>query len=217
MSEIMDEINEDLRRQQLEQFWKENGAWIIGGVILAVVFTAGLTWWRAHTYARNLQETSQLIEIINESDVDKLNSFADKTDKDHAVVARFAAAAVYAKRQQPEKAAAIYASIQNTTGVDGTYRDLARLLSASQRLETADPAGLHKDLKSLTDKGEAWRFSALELEALLYAREHKLKEAADSLAEIIADSAAPQDVRMRASTLREFYIGAADGAAKGNN
>ena len=215
MSDIMEEISEDLRRQQLEQFWKENGVWIIGGVILAVIFTAGLTWWRGHTYARNLQETAQLIEIINESDVEKLSAFAEKTDKDHAVVARFAAAAVYAKRQQSEKATAIYASIQNTTGVDGTYRDLARLLSASQRLETGDPAALHKDLSALTDKGDAWRFSALELEALLYAREHKLKEAAASLAEIIADSGAPQDVRMRASTLREFYVGAAEGAPKG--
>lgn len=214
MSDIMDEISDDLRRQQLEQFWKENGAWIIGGVILAVVFTAGLTWWRSHTYERNLRETAQLIEIINESDVEKLTAFAEKTGKDHAVIARFAAAAVYAKRKQSDKAVAIYTSIQNTTGVDRTYRDLARLLSVSQRLETADPAALHKDLSALTDKGDVWRFSALELEALLYAREHKLKEAAGSLAEIIADSAAPQDVRMRATTLREFYIGAADGAAK---
>ncbi|TAL30323.1 MAG: tetratricopeptide repeat protein [Alphaproteobacteria bacterium] len=211
MSDIMEEISEDLRRQQLEQFWKENGAWIIGGVFLAVVFTAGLTWWRAHTFERNLRETAQLIEIINESDVEKLSSFADRTDKDHAVIARLAAAAVYAKRQQPEKAVAIYTSIQNTTGVDRTYRELARLLSVGQRLETGDPAALHKDLKELTGKGDTWRFSALELEALLYARERKLKEAAASLAEIIADSSAPQDVRMRASTLREFYVGAAEG------
>jgi hypothetical protein len=210
MSEFMEEVNEDLRRQQLEQFWKENGAWIIGGVFLAVIFTAGLTWWRSYTHTHNMQETAQLIEIINESDVEKLASFADRTDKHHAVIARLAAAAVYAKRKEPEKAVAIYTSIQNTTGVDRTYRELARLLSVGQRLETGDPAALHKDLKELTEKGDTWRFSALELEALLYARERKLKEAAGALAEIISDSSAPQDVRMRASTLREFYVGAAE-------
>lgn len=210
-SNIMEEVNDDLRRQQLEQFWKENGPWIIGGVILAVVFTAGMTWWRTHTYERNLQQTSEMIEIINSSDVDKLTAFADRTDKDHAVIARFAAAAVYAKRNEPEKAVTIYTSIQNTTGVDATYRDLARLLSAGQRLNSADPATLHNDLQPLTKPGSTWRFSALELEALLYAREHKMKEAAQNLAEITAAPDAPQDVRMRASTLREFYIGSGAG------
>ena len=204
---IVEEINEDLRRQQLEQFWKENGAWIIGGVILAVIFTAGMTWWRAHTYERNLQQTSEMIDIINTSDVDKLTAFADRSDKDHAVIARFAAAAVYAKRSDTEKAVSIYKSIENTSGVDSMYRDLALLLSAGQRLQSADPAQLHKELGGLTKPGNAWRFSALELEALLYAREHKLKEAADDLAEITTAADAPQDVRMRASTLREFYIG----------
>ena len=209
---IVEEINEDLRRQQLEKFWQENGSWIIGGVILAVVFTAGMTWWRTHTYERNLQQTSEMIDIINSSDVDKLTAFADRTDKDHAVIARFAAAAVYAKRNQAEKAVAIYNSIQNTSGVDATYRDLARLLSAGQRLNSADPGALHGELQPLTKAGATWRFSALELEALLYAREHKMKEAAADLAEITAAPDAPQDVRMRASTLREFYIGS--GAAQ---
>ena len=208
---IMEEVNDDMRRQELEKFWKENGSWIIGGVILAVVFTAGMTWWRAHTYEHNLQQTSEMIDIINTSDVDKLTAFANKTDKDHAVIARFAAAAVYTKRNDTEKAATIYNSIQNTTGVDAMYRDLAKLLSAGQRLQSGDPATLHAELGSLTKPGNAWRFSALELEALLYAREHKLKEAADDLAEITAASDAPQDVRMRASTLREFYLGADTG------
>lgn len=208
---IVEEINDDLRRQQLEQFWKENGSWIIGGVILAVVFTAGMTWWRAHTYEHNMQQTAEMIDIINTSDVNKLTDFADRSDKDHAVIARFAAAAVYAKRNDTEKAVTVYKAIENTTGVDAMYRDLARLLSAGQRLTSADPAALHQELGSLTKPGNTWRFSALELEALLYAREHKMKEAADDLAEITAASDAPQDVRMRASTLREFYIGSDSG------
>jgi hypothetical protein len=212
MSDIMDEVSDDLRRQQLEQFWKENGAWIVGGVILAVIFTAGLSWWREHTYQRNMEQTAQLVEIMNGADVDKLTSFAEKTDKNHAVIARFAAAAVYAKRNDADKAIAIYNSIENTTGVDSTYRDLAKLLSADLQLGSADPTALHQQLSSLTKRGNPWRFSALELEALLYAREHKMKEAADDLAEITADSNAPQDVRMRASTLREFYVGAAQSA-----
>ncbi len=214
MSELIQEVNDELRRKDLERFWKENGSWIIGCMVLAVVFTAAMSWWRQHTYERNMRETAAMIQVIKNADVDKMLGFAAATDKDHAVVTRFAAAAVYAKRGEADKAVAIYSDIANTTGVDATYRDLARLLSASQRLTTGDPAALHKDLSELTKPGGTWRFSALELEALLYARENKMKEAANDLAEIAGDSNAPQDLRMRASTLREFYIGAAPDASK---
>jgi hypothetical protein len=214
MSELIDEVNDDLRRKELEKFWKENGAWIVGCMVLAVVFTAVMSWWREHTYQRNMHETAQMIQVIKNADVDKMMAFAASTDKDHAVVARFAAAAVYAKRDESDKAISIYADIANTTGVDATYRDLARLLSVGQRLTAGDPAALHKDLSELTKPGATWRFSALELEALLYARENKMKEAADDLAEIAGDSSAPQDLRMRASTLREFYVGSTPDASK---
>lgn len=208
MSELVDEVNEDLRRQELEKFWKENGSWIIAGVILAVVFTAALTWWRQYSYDKNMKQTTQMMEVVKTADTEKILAFADHSDKDHAVVARFSAAAIYAKRKDTDKAVAIYNQIENTTGVDATYRDLARLLSAGQRLGSSDPAALHTDLAPLVKPGNAWRLSALELEALVYARENKMKEPAQDLAEITADPAAPEDMRMRASTLREFYVGA---------
>ena len=53
--EFMHEVHEDLRQQQLKEFWRENGNWIIGGALLAVVMTAGMALtasgviWRAFT------------------------------------------------------------------------------------------------------------------------------------------------------------------------
>jgi hypothetical protein len=208
MSEFIQEVEEDLRRKELEKFWKENGSMIISFMILAVVLTAAMTWWRQHTYEHNLRETSQLIQVVKDADVDKILAFAGTADKDHAVIARFDAAVVYAKRNEGDKAVAIYSEIANTSGIDSAYRDLAKLLGAAQRLNTADPAALHAELSPLIQPGNTWRFSALELEALLYARENELKEAAGDLAQITSDSQAPQDVRMRAATLREFYVGA---------
>ncbi len=46
MTEIFDEISDDLRSEKLNQFWKENGAWIIGGALGAVLLTGSLTLWR---------------------------------------------------------------------------------------------------------------------------------------------------------------------------
>lgn len=208
MTQIEQEIEDELRQQKLEAFWKENGSWIITCAILAVIFTGALTWWRQHEYKQNLAQTTELFAVMKENDTKALADFAAKSDKDHATIALFTAAALHAKRKQDAEAVSLYRKIEGTTGVDSTYRDLAKLLRVSMRLGADDPAELHKDLAPLAAKG-AWRFTALELQALLYARENKMKEAADNLTLITQDANAPGDVRMRASTLRELYLGSA--------
>lgn len=206
MTHIEEEIEDDLRRQKMEQFWKENGSWIIICAILAVVFTGALTWWRQHEYKQNVAQTAALLEVLKENDTKALGEFALKSDKDHGAIALFTAAALHSKRNQDAEAVTLYRKIEGTSGLDSTYRDLAKLLRISKSIGAEDPAQLHKDLTPLAAKG-AWRYSALELQALLFAREHKMKEAAEVLTRLTQDSNAPNDVRMRASTLRELYKG----------
>ena len=208
MTHIEEEIEDDLRRQKLEQFWKENGSWIIICAILAVIFTGALTWWRQHEYKQNLTQTAALLEVLRENDTKALGEFALKSDKDHGAIALFTAAALHSQRSQDAEAVTLYRKIDGTSGLDSTYRDLAKLLRVSKSLGAEDPAQLHKDLAPLTAKS-TWRYSALELQALLYARENKMKEAAEVLTRLTQDGGAPNDVRMRASTLRELYMGSA--------
>src|SRR5690242_20736514 len=93
-SDFMDEIGDDLRRQELEKFWRENSSWIIGGIILAIVFTGALTFWRTYEYRQNLKATTEMLGAIDASDVGKMTDFAATADKNHAVIARLVAAGV---------------------------------------------------------------------------------------------------------------------------
>ena len=207
MADIIDEVTEDLRRQQLEEFWKENRYWIIGGAIAAVVLTGAMTFWRQWDYNKDVAATSALVSLISQPDVAKLENFAKDTGRNHAVVARFVAAGLHANRKENDKAAAIYGEIASTRGIDGDLKSLAALLGIGQRLEKDDPAALKKELSSLTKPGNVWRFSALEMEALLHARESRMQDAVASLDKILGDARAPEDVRLRATTLRELYLG----------
>lgn len=207
MADLMDEIGDDLRRQQLAEFWKQNGSWIIGGAVMAVVLTAVLAFWRGHEAAQNVLSTQALLSTIETSDAGRLIEFAKTTDKDHAVIARFVAAGLHVRRQETEQAIALYKEIENTSGIGRTWRDLAKLLGVGQQLETGDPATLYGELEDLTDDKNPWRFSALEMQALLYARQGKMDAAAAALTRISGDPAAPQDARTRAFTLRELYLG----------
>ena len=213
MTEIFDEISDDLRQQKLNQFWKENGSWIVGGAIGAVVLTAGLTFWREYEFKRDTRETTQLIRLQKTADLPKLESFAAATDKNHAMMARFGVADAYLAKKETDKALAVYNAIATTSGLDKTWRDLARLHSLSLRLDKDSPEALSKELAALSGDDGVWRYSAREMEALLAVRQGQLQRAADTLAGITADPRAPEGMRQRAFSLRQLYI--AD--AKANN
>ena len=214
MSDIFDEISDDLRQQKLNQFWKENGAWIIGGAIGAIVLTGVLTFWRQYTYERDLKQTTQLVRLAKAADLPKLQSFAADTSKNHAMMARFMIADSYLAKKEKDKALALYNDIANTSGLDKTWRDLARLHSISLRLEKDAPETLSKELAAISDDDDVWRYSAREMQALLEARQGQMQKASDILGGIAADPQAPDDMRQRAFSLRQIYIADAKANSK---
>src|SRR5690606_27700268 len=110
-NDIYTEIEEDLRQQQLAAFWKENRAWIIGGVVASIVFTAALSWWREHKYAADMAATGAFLSAAETADPEKVGQFAESADRRHAVLAKFAEAGLYAERGEKDKAAAAYDAI----------------------------------------------------------------------------------------------------------
>ena len=214
MSDLMNEVDDDLRRQKLEQFWLENRNWIIGGILLAIVSTAGMTWWRSYTYQQNVLQTQGLLQAIDSNDAGKLADYAKTGDRNHAALAKLTEAGLLVQKKQADDAVKIYNDIADTTGVDGTLREYARLLSVMQRLDKDDPQKLHGEIEKMSRSGHAFHFSALEMDALLYAKENNLKTAIDRLAIIAGAADAPDDVRTRAVTLRELYTASLNADAK---
>jgi len=206
MADVFDEISDDLRREKLNQFWKENGAWIIGGIIAAVFLTAFLSFWRQWEYRQAAAATTELVRLVTSADPARLENFAKASDKNHATAARFLAAGNYLEHGDKDHATALYNDIAATFGIDAAYRDLARLLSVVQRLDGGDPEKLKKELSGLSGDKNPWRYTARELEALLAARQGQAQEAVAALTKITADPLAPPEARTRAFTLRELYI-----------
>lgn len=211
MSDIMHEVNEDLRRQQLREFWEENQLWIIGGIVLAIVATAAITFWRGHVSERNQQATSELMLALKSPAPEKLAALGPAGEArlpadDLAALAQLAAAQEYIKKNDTAGALAAYETLANKRGVDRMWRDLARLYAIGLKIDGGSTdAALEEDLASLAGSKSPWRFTAMEMQALLLARQGKMKEAAEKLALISGDALAPQDARTRAFTLHELY------------
>ncbi|MFH1159040.1 MAG: tetratricopeptide repeat protein [Pseudomonadota bacterium] len=203
MADVFDEINDDLRHENLRQFWKENGSWIIGCAVGAVLLTGAQAFWRHLELRRDTAATAELSRLA--ADPSGLENFAGTGDRNHAMLARFAAAGAHLERGEKDKAVALYDAVAGTSGIDRTLRDLAKLLSISQRLDKDSPDKLRKELAALSGDGGAWRATVRELEALLAVRQGDLQKATEALERITADPLAPADARARAFTLRELY------------
>ena len=175
MSDVFDEVADDLRRLKLQQFWKENGSWIIGGAIGAVILTGVLTLWRQWSYQRDMAATTELTRLVTAADLAKLESYAVTADKNHAMMARFIAADAHLQRGEKDKALALYNEVGGTIGLDSTWRDLARIHSISLRLDKDDPATLAKELAALSGDKGVWRFTAREMEASLAAKQGEMQ------------------------------------------
>ncbi len=206
-SAIHREIEDDLRRLQMKSFWDENRLWIIGTIVLAILATAVVSYWRHHVEQKNMAATAQLMQALE--DPAALNTLAADpaalNGPAHVALVRLAAAGEHAQAGETEAALGIYDALAADRGADPVLRDLGRLYAASLRLDTAPVDDLERELAALSRAGAAWRFSALELQALLYAREGRMADAAEKLAEISGDPLAPQEARTRAFTLRELY------------
>jgi hypothetical protein len=210
-NELYNEISEDLRQQELEKFWKENRAWIAGGIVAAVLMTAGMSWWREYKVERDTAATAAMAAAVETADPAKIETYAKDANTDHAMLAKFAEARLYAERKEAAKAAAVYDEIAGMSRADKTWRDLARLYSVQQRLDAGEPGKLHEDLAALSGKTAPFRYSAEEMSGLLYAREKNFTKAREIFSKLADDSEAPRNVRARAANLRDLYAAGGDG------
>ncbi|HYH21431.1 MAG TPA: tetratricopeptide repeat protein [Azospirillum sp.] len=212
MSDIFQEVDEDLRRDRMERVFKRYGGVFVAIAVLLVAGTAGFNLWRNWQQSQREAATAALVTAVGqaqtapEKGVEALAAFAAQTSQpDLKAIARFDAAAVKAGTGDKVAAVAIYDSIAADTAVKLVYRDLATLLSVMHQMEKGDPAALQARLQPLMADTSPWRFSAREMTAVLAARAGDKERARTLFQQLADDSAAPAGVRSRAADLAALY------------
>jgi hypothetical protein len=221
MSDIFREVDEDLRRDRLEQIWKRYGAAIVGAVLVIVAGTAGFVAWRNHQHTEAETETAQLADALRlagnsagqgnntggdpKAAADALSAFAGQSGMGPGTLARFFEAGLRAREGDTAAAVKIYDDLTQSAKLEPAYRDLATVLSVMHQVQTGDPGQLTARLQPLTADSNPWRHSARELTALLALRSGDKATAGKLFAQIQNDPAAPSGVRSRATELAALY------------
>ncbi len=208
MDDLLNEIGEDLNDQKLKAFWKENGSWIIGGVLLAVIATGGISFWKSWKEKVNARETTALMKVLDQESIENLDAYATQAKASHRGFARLMEAGLYIQRNDTKKALEVFDALVNDRKADKIWRDLAHIQSLSLRLDSGEPEKLMQEIDALAgNKKSPWVNSALELKALLFAREKNYAKTVGLFEEIAASSAAPESMKSRAASLRDYYNG----------
>jgi hypothetical protein len=221
MTDIFDEVGEDLRRDQMKRIWQRYSALIIGVAVLIVAGTAG---WRGYeSWQASQAETAGQNYIAalaattgedHKAAADALVAFASSAPKNYASLALFRAASERALAGETDAALAGFDALAKDTSNPQEMRDLATIRAAMIAVDREDLAAIKARVGALDTEISSWRHSARELIALAAVKAEAWEDARATIAKAVADPKAPQDVQARLRILQGVITAAVGEPAK---
>lgn len=215
MSELFDEVDEELRREQLKKIWEKYSLLIVGAAVLIV---AGVGGWRGYEYIETQKAVKASVAFdaaVALADQNKhaeaeaaFAKLATDAPSGYRTLARLRAAAEVVSRD-PKAAAKMYDDIAADASVGANERDLARVRAAGLLLDSESYDATVKRLEAATRAGGIYRHTARELLALSAWRANNVAETRKWLDQIVEDAETPGSLRSRAEALQALLPPAA--------
>jgi len=207
VSDIFREIDEELRRDNLLKLWSRYGKYVLIVAVLAVAIAGAIVAWREHQASERRAQSgrySAALALVREgknADAARLFSSLAQEGGGYGLLASFEEAELLAKSGDRKAAIAAYDNLAGSSGIDHEFRDLAVLLSVMHGLPEGDPKIAIERLQRLTENGNPWRASALELTAAEKLKSGDRNGALDTYKTLADDQSAPQRLRARAAEM----------------
>ena len=208
MSELFDEVDEEVRRDQLKRLWDKYSIFIVAGALLII---AGVGGWRGYQYfeAKKAAEAGAAFDkAVELSEANKhteaetaFNDLAAKAPSGYRMLARLRAAAEVASHD-PKAAAKLYDDIAADRSIGAEQQDLARIRAAGLLVDSAPYSEMLQRLESSTGPEATFRHTARELLALSAWRANDPAAARKWLDLIANDGETPPSLRSRAEAMQ---------------
>lgn len=211
MSDLLQEIDEALKRERAEKLWREYGPTLIAGIVLLVVLTGVFAGWNAWQEKHNIRQTNLLISALETPYPETALKAASTTlSGNHKALAQLQLAGYLAQNDKNDEALAQYQDIAAERGTPAVWRDLATLMAARlewhDQIDEAKAKALLAGLKPLLNKNNPWRMHAAIQSALITGDSlGDYKGAVQLLADPVNNANTPASLQNRARALDHFY------------
>ncbi|MFI4960252.1 MAG: tetratricopeptide repeat protein [Hyphomicrobiales bacterium] len=216
MADIFHEVDEEVRRERLQQLWDRYSIYVIA---LAVLIVAAIGAWRGYEYweAKKAATAGAAFEsALSLSEAGKhaeaeaaFAKVAAEAPAGYRTLARLRAAAELAQTKRADAVKA-YDELAADTSLGATLQDLAAVRAGMLMVDSAPLSDMRRRLDPVSEPGRTFRHSARELLALSAWRNHDFTAARRYIDMIATDAETPPGTRARADVLSALI--AADGS-----
>ncbi|MGA0952179.1 MAG: tetratricopeptide repeat protein [Candidatus Puniceispirillaceae bacterium] len=202
MADIFDEIDEDLKRDQMQLLWARYGKIVmaaVAAIVLLVALRQGYAAWQTSQAEASASAYQQALK--SDDVVTALEAQRGQLTNGYAMLAQFQIAAEQAARDDFAAAEASYLALASDASLDPLYQQAATLLSVMVAPQDTDVSALEARLSDLETAAGPWQAMALETGAGLALRNGN-KDAAVAKYKRLAEMAdVPAGMRQRAERM----------------
>jgi hypothetical protein len=206
VSDIFREVEEEVRQERLQKWWKKYGDYVIAGVSAVVIVVAGWKLWQHYEQQQRQKASSQYEAALQMSAAGQNDlagqafaQIAKKSPSGYAVLSQLAQADELLASGRTNDAVALYMKLaeKDKAGLG----QVARMRAAWAQADALSTDALRNLLAPLNDGKSQWRFMAQELLAYRVYKDGKTDQALKEYKALAAATAAPATLRQRAQAM----------------
>jgi hypothetical protein len=209
LSDIFQEVEEDVRRERFEQIWKQYGDYIIAGVALIVIAIAGFELWQRYEENQRLKASETFIaaqQLAGTGNINQASAAFAVVAKDapdgYVKMARLSQAGILDITGQHSEALMILKSLaKDDLGLIG---NIARIRAAWILAVDGPRSDMDSIIAPLTDPTSPWRFVAREVTAYADFHAGNTSKAQSEYQGLADDKGASDTTRQRAAAMAAF-------------
>ncbi len=198
------EVDEELRSEKVQNFWKAYGKILIAA---AVLFVGAIAAWRYYDYHTARQAAAagdsfmSAVRLSADGKADDAIAALEKIEGQgegaYLTLARLRAAAELAGKSEIDKAIERYDAIIADGGADDNLKAIARIRAGMLLVDTATVTEVQARVGALAAPGNPWRSSAREALGLAYYKAGDLENAFKQFESIYDDEDSPASIKQR--------------------
>lgn len=208
MSELIEDIKEDIKKEDLLKIWNQYGNMILGGIMAFVLGVSGFLYWQHRKEQTQLEIAKAYEGILQKRDpaspeaaIKALQDFALSATSGYKVLADFMAAGLLPDSVQAFKV------LSGDQKIEKPFREMALILAGLADLDGANPRAVLDMLSPFENSASPLRPLAREIMGYAFIRLGNLDTALSLFESLIHDQTAPQGLRGRAEAMLHYIRG----------
>lgn len=201
------EVDENLRRDQMRDFAKRYGTWLIVGVVLFLIAVGGWLYWQDRQKQQSADQSEELSAVFTDIGTGKTANARQRlqalenADSDVMRASALLTQAAIALEANDRKTALAKYKALSDGGMPEPYQQLGLIRATALEFDAVKPEEVIARLQPLAKPGEPWFGSAGEMTAMAYLKQGQRQPAAKLFAAIAADRTVPATLRNRATQI----------------